>query len=172
MKEFSVPYAMEQMLACRSLVLVAKNTSDGVDKFVLWMLTAFGAGFTYLLGQQRIQFEHLKVAGLLYIAAALVGVVQRGAAMVVANSAKVFEEAERLTDKNTSIDLARFLIIYIDSLSGLKVGAAAWAANRLINGDLVSTGKSLLRLAYWQSAAGLVCAGMLVWAAYVALSNI
>jgi hypothetical protein len=172
MKEFSVPNATEQTLACRSLVLVAKNTSEAVDKFVLWMLTAFGAGFTYLLGQQRIQFEQLKIAGLMYVAAALVGVVQHGVATVVANTARVSEEAEKLTDKNVSVDLARFLIIYMDSLSGFSGAAAAWAANKIITGDLVSTGKMMLRIAYWQSVAGLLSAAILVCAACVALSHI
>lgn len=172
MKEFNFPNGDEQILVCRSLVLVAKNTSSGMNKLTLWMLTAFAAGLTYLIGQDSTRFSSLKAAGLIYLAAAFVGFMQRWLAMLVANCAKVFKESEKLHDGSSSINVARFLIIYIDSLPGLQRTAAAWAATKLMKGDLVSTGRGLYRMVLWQSYFVTICGALVLWAAYVALKAI
>lgn len=172
MREFESTYIAEKMLVCRSLVLVAKNTSSAIDKFTLWMLTAFAAGLTYLIGQDSARFSSLKGAGLIFLAAVLTGILQRWIALIVTNCGKVFKAAQKLVNPNTPIDLARFLIVYLDSLTGFQRAAIAWSAVQIIKGDWVSTGRALYKLTIFQAILATISFALLFQAAYVALKAI
>lgn len=172
MKEFNFPFATEQTGASRSLVAVAQNTSQGMDKFVLWMLTASGAGLTYLLGKDMTRIESFRVAGYIYLAAVSIAIVQRYFAMIVENAAKGFEQGEKIFKEGESADFARFLIIYINSLPRIQQALIAWVAVQMMNGDLVCAGRVLYRLALWQLVLGSLSCGLLLWAAKEALQRV
>jgi hypothetical protein len=125
-----------------------------------------------LLGQPHVPFASLKAVGMLYVAAALIGIFQHYFAMIVANGANTFAEAEKLHDSKTPIDLARFFIIYIDSMSGFQRWGASWAASKFMAGNMVATGKGLMTLAFFQLFLGAVSTGLLFLAAYTALTVI
>lgn len=172
MKEFNFPFAAEQGGACRSLVMVAQNTSQAMDKFVLWMLTASGAGLTYLLGKDMARIENFRVAGYIYLTAVCFAIVQRYLAMIVENGAKGFEHGEKTFKEGENVDFARYLLIYINSLPKLQQAFIAWIAVQMMNGDLVCAGRALYRLARWQLMIGSISCGLLLWAAKEALLKI
>jgi squalene cyclase len=172
MKEFNFPVATEQTGACRSLIMTAQNSSQGMDKFVLWMLTAFGAGLTYLLGKDMARIDNFKVAGFIYLAAVLAAIVQRYLAMLVETGAKGFEQGEKIFKDGDNADFARYLVIYINSLPKLQQTAIAWIAVQMMNGDLVCAGRALYRIALWQIMIGSLGCGLLLWAAIEALQRV
>jgi hypothetical protein len=172
MKEFNFPFATEQAGASRSLIMVAQNTSQGMDKFVLWVLTASGAGLTYLLGKDMARIENFRVAGYIYLAAVAVAIVQRYLAMIVENGVKGFEQGEKTFKEGETADFARYLIIYINSLPKLQQAFIAWVAVQMMNGDLVCAGRALYRLALWQLILGSLSCGLLLWAAKEALQRV
>lgn len=152
--------------------MAAQNVSRGMDKFVLWMLTAFGAGLTYLLGKDLARIDDFKVAGYIYLAAAFVAIGQRYLAMLVETAATGFEQGEKTFKEGSEVDFARFLIIYINSLPSLQRVAIAWAAVQVMNGDLVYAGRALYRFALWQVLLGTASCGLLLWSAANALQRI
>ena len=171
MKEFNFPCAAEQTQTCRSLIVAARNASQGMDKFVLWMITAFGAGLTYLLGKDMTRIESFKIAGFIYLAAVFVTIGQRYLAMLVEIGANAFEQGEKAHKEKDNSDLARFLVIYINSLPKLQQPTIAWVAVQMMNGDLVCAGRGLYRLALWQASIGSLSCGLLLWSAKEALQS-
>lgn len=172
MKEFNFPCVTEQVGTCRSLVMAARNASQGMDKFVLWMLTAFGAGLTYLLGSDMTRIGNFKTAGYIYLAAVLATLVQRYLAMLVESAYKGFKQGENIFKDGGAVDFARYLIIYINSLPKLQQPAIAWIADLMMNGDLVGWGRVLYRIALWQVLLGTLSCGLLLWAGIEALQRI
>lgn len=163
---FNVPHFPEQLLACRSLILSAKNASDSMEKFVQWMLAGFGAGLTFLVAnlsrvQTHLDFQHVKTAGVLFLWAAALGVVQRYLAMMIKTGADAFLEAEKAPAQ--SVDLARYFIIYIGNLSPSLRCAGAWAASNFLRGEITATGRWLSVAAYFQCWLGAVSAALLLW---------
>jgi hypothetical protein len=172
MKQPDIPCAAEQAMTTNSLVMVAANVSEGMDKFVLWMITGFGAGLTYLLGKDLDRIANFKVAGYVYLAAIFFAISQRYLTMLVTASAKGFKEGEKLQKKYPDADFARFLIIYINSLPVLQQPFIAWIASQIVRGDLVSTGRALYRLALFQMLIGSLSCLLLLWTAKEALQRI
>jgi hypothetical protein len=169
MSEFKIPYFNEQILVCRALIVAAKNVSSAMDKFVQWLLAGFAAGLTYILANQRVSFASLRPAILAYLCAVAFGVIQRYLAMVVSIGTQVFQEAEKLHDEKRPVDIARFFILYIDSLPAFNRWAAALSAKRFMKGDVIASGKGLLMFSIWQSILGLATIAMLAVAFYRAL---
>jgi hypothetical protein len=169
MKEFKIPNFNEQILVCRSLIVAAKNASSAMEKFIQWTIAGVAAGLTYLLANQRMSFAELKPAVWAYICAVILGVVQRYLAMIVSIGTQVFQEAEKLHDEKTPVDLARFLILYIEAQPRFSRWAAAGAARHFMKGDVIGTGRRLLILAIWQSVLGLATIAFLTVAFYLAL---
>lgn len=172
MKEFNFPFAAEQTGACRSLIMVAQNTSQGMDKFVLWMLTASGAGLTYLLGKDMAQIENFRAAGYIYLAAVAIAIIQRYLAMIVECGVKGFEQGEKTFKEGESVDFARYLMIYLNSIPKMQQVFIAWVAMQMMHGDLAVAGRALYRLALWQLYLGSLSCALLLWAAKVALQNV
>lgn len=171
MSDFNIPHLTEQLLACRSLVITAKSTSESVDKFVQWMLTGFAAGLTYLLGQHS-PLDKIKLPILMFLAAFGVAIIQKYLAMIVTTGTKAFLEAEKNKNENTNFDIARFFIIYIDSLPVSVGWAAAWSASRFMQGNLTASGRGLLRLAIWQSWLAFICIGLLLYCLYLTAKSV
>lgn len=169
MKEFKIPNFNEQVLVCRSLIVAAKNASSAMEKFVQWVIAGVGAGLTYLLAHQKGAFSDLKPAIWAYICAVILGVIQRYLAMIVSVGTQVFQEAEKLHDEKKPVDLARFLILYIDAQPRFSRWAAAGAATRFMNGNVIGTGRRLLLFAIWQCVLGLVICMFLTGAFYMAI---
>jgi hypothetical protein len=169
MKEFKIPNFNEQILVCRSLIVAAKNASSAMDKFVQWIIAGFAAGLTYLLAQQKVSFADLKPAVLAFICAVVLGGIQRYLAMIVSIGTQVFQEAEKLNDEKRPVDLARFLILYINAQPRFSRWAAAGAARRFMNGDMIGTGRRLLLISIWQCLLGLTTVVLLIIAFYLAL---
>jgi len=172
MSEFQIPHITEQMLASRALVSGARNASEGMDKFVHWVLAGFAAGITYLLGQSQIPFATLRPVASLFLVAALIGVLQRYLAMIVGIGATSFQEGEKLHDNKTPVDVARFFIIYIQALPTLNRWAGAWAAKRFIEGNLTAAAKGIFNMAVIQCFLGFVCTLILLVGFYHAIDNI
>jgi hypothetical protein len=172
MSDFQIPHLNEQILVSRALVLAAKNASEGMDKFIHWMLAGFAAGLTYLLGQSHIPFISLKPIASLFLIAALIGILQRYLAMIVSIGATTFQEGEKLHDNRTPIDIARFFIIYIQSLPVTNRWAAAWAARQFMTGNLTATGKGIMNFAIIQCTLGLACTALLLVGFYQVISSI
>lgn len=166
MKRIEAKFPVEQAVACKVLVAVAKNTSKRVDRFVLWILAAAGAALTYLFGQQKIPLHNLRMLLVIYLAAAVLAAVQRLLALIVTNAAKVFDEVSKYAEGKPNFDLARFLIIYIDSLPGVAGAAAAWSTTKILSGDLLSAGRLLRRLMAVQCLIAFAIFGLFLLATY------
>jgi hypothetical protein len=172
---FNIPNFPEQQLACHGLVVSAKNTSESMQKFVQWMLTGFGAGLTFLLGnldriQPHIAFQHIKMAGTLFLWAAALGVCQRYLAMLIRTGTGAFLDSEKHVAQN--IDIARYFIIYISNLSPSVRCAGAWAAMNFLRGNITDTGKWLFFATYVQCFLGAALTLLLLWALGVIMLNI
>ena len=131
-EKFKIQNFNEQILACRSLIVAAKNVSSAMEKFVQWVFTGVLAGLAYFLAHQKVSFGELQPALFTFIWAGTIGVIQRYLAMMVAIGSQVFQEAEKLDVEKRPIDLARFLIVYIDAQPRFSRWAAAGAARRLM----------------------------------------
>jgi len=169
MKEFRITNFNEQVLVCRSLIVAAKNVSSAMERFIQWVFAGVWVGLAYFLAHQKVSFGELKPAFWTFAAAGVLGVVQRYLAMIVAIGSQVFQEAEKLHDEKRPIDLARFLIVYIEAQPRFSRWAAAGAAKRFMEGNMVGTGRTLLKVSIWQSFLGLGSIALLVLASYLAL---
>ena len=172
MSDFNIPYPAEQFLACRALVVGAKNASDGMERFIHWMLAGFAGALIYLLGQSHIPVESLRPVATLFIVAAFIGVIQRYLAMIVTVGTSTFQEAEKLNDKDTQIDAARFFIVYIEALPAISRWAAAWSARRVLSGNLTSAGRGLANFAIAQCILGFCCTVLLLVGFYQVLDAV
>jgi hypothetical protein len=170
MKEFKIVNFNEQVLACRSLIVAARNVSIAMEKFIQWVFAGVLAGLAYFLAHQKVPFGELKPALWAFVAGGALGVIQRYLAMIVAIGSQVFQEAEKLHDEKRPIDLARFLIVYIQAQPRFSRWAAAGAARRLMAGNIVGTGRTLLKISIWQTFLGLGAIALLVLASLLALS--
>jgi hypothetical protein len=168
----SIPNFAEQFLVTRSLVLVAQKGSASMDKFLLWVLTGFGAGFTYLFGQTAkdgstlTPVSNLNAVWPYFFAAVGVAVICRLLATVVGMSASVFQKAEKLCEPDSTANVYRFFQVYIDSMPDSICWAAARAAQQFLDGDLTSTGKQLFLIARIQFALTWVSMGLLGFGIY------
>jgi len=68
--------------------------------------------------------------------------------------------------------VARFFIIYIESLPAITRWAGAWSARRFMNGNLTAVGKWLLNFALIQCLLGLICTILLFIAFYQVIETI
>lgn len=169
MKQFNITNFNEQVLACRSIIVAARNVSSAMEKFIQWIFAGVAAGLTYFLAHQRVSFGDLKPALWAFIGGVVLGVIQRYLAMLVSIGSQVFQEAEKLHDEKRPIDLARFLIVYIEAQPRFSRWAAAGAARRLMDGNIVGTGRKLLIISIWQTFVGFVAIAFLTLAFYLAL---
>lgn len=172
MKDLNIPYVSEQVVTCRSLVLAAEHSSQAMDKFVLWMLTAFGAGLTYLLGKDLSRVDNFKIAGFIYLSAVFVTILQRYLAMIIETGAKAFKAGEEIWKGNENADFARYLVIYINSVPLFQRTFIAWIGVQMMNGDIVSTGRVFYRMAMAQVYLGSLSCGLLLWSAKEALQHV
>lgn len=175
MSGFKIPYPVEQNVVCQGLVVATESTSSSMQSFVQWMLTGFGAGLTFLLGnadkiQSHVPFTSLQKAGVLFLWAVLFGILQRYLAMLIDAGTRSFKEAAKLPSQN--IDPAQFFIIYISSLPPSVRCAAAWAAKSILSGNLTATGQRLFMACYAQCVLGTISMVFLLWALAVVFLNI
>ena len=157
---FEIPNFAEQRLVTNSLVLVAKHTSASMDKLLVWVLTAFGAGLTYLIGQARSPLSNPQALWPFLASAAVAAVVSRYFATLVSVSTTLFQKAGKV-EAGAQVDIARFLQLYIASIPAIYSWAAAYGARQFMMGNLTATGKLQLRLMMLQSMFGLLTGGLL-----------
>ena len=169
MKQFPIAYPNEQVLACRSLIVAAKNVSSAMEKFIQWFFAGVLAGLAYFLAHQKVPFSELKPAFWALVAGGSLAVIQRYLAMIVAIGSQVFQGAEKLHDERRPIDLARYLIVYIEAQPRFSRWAAARAARRLMDGNIVGTGRTLLNVSIWQTLVGLCAIALFTLASFLAL---
>jgi hypothetical protein len=138
--------------------------ADGV-----WSRTDFLLGNLDKI-QTHVPFESIQKAGLLFLWAAFIGIIQRYLAMLIDTGTTTFQKAAKLPAQD--LNPARFFSIYISSLPPSVRFAGAWAAKNMQKGDLTATGKWLFSACYVQCFLGGILALLLLWALAVILLNV
>lgn len=175
LKIINIPYFSEQRLVGRSLLMSARSASESMEKFVHWMLAGFGGGLIYLLGQtasgksQVLELATLKAVGELFIYALVLGGLQRILAMFVQTMVTAFQEGEKLPD-NSPIDLARFYILYIQTMPASNRWLIAWTARRFIRGHITDSARGVLMVTMAQSVLGFATVVILLRGLYLMLA--
>jgi hypothetical protein len=165
----NINHPVEQALVARTLTIGAKHASESVERYTHWMLAGFGAGFVYLVGQTAFKIPDLRSIALLFAAALLVSLVQRYIAMIVETGVGTAQEIEKLHEAGIQFDIARFLILYIDSTPVISRFAAAWPAEKMLKGDMTAAARGLFYCVMVQSSLAFISSLLLVRAFYLAV---
>jgi hypothetical protein len=99
--EDSAEAILERVIAGRLLLLAARCSSESMDSFSGWMLAGFGGAFALVLANVQsvsalVRPGSLKWGSFWFLAAVLLGVMQKALASIVASSAAAGLEGEAI----------------------------------------------------------------------------
>ena len=100
--------------ALRSLTVSTSNSSQSLDKFATWFLTAFGVGLTFLLTNYKdleplIPVPQIKTAASLFECAVAFGVIQRYLAAIISGIAASARDGYELGKDLSEVDWDEFI---------------------------------------------------------------
>jgi len=161
----------EKLLASSTFALGAGNLSAAIDTFANWLLGGFGAGLALLLAnidkmQGYIATNAIRRAGLLFLAAVIVGTVEKLFALVITTASKGYAAGREMGAGVTGIDLQQY---FKESERAFYFPARWFAARsfrKVAQGDIVALPRALLRAAQIQTWIALAEAGLIIWAIY------
>lgn len=166
-----IPHLQEKVLAGNLLTAGAAKASAALDSFASWLLGGFGAALALVLSSDAalgkyVLEEDLRCAGVLFLWAATLTIVEKYLAAVISGAAETAslaaEAGRRLADDGVEVD---FLVVF-QELQSAVVWPARWfvvrSHEKALRGDFASSGKNFLRCAQAQGLLVLTSAVLLL----------
>jgi hypothetical protein len=166
-----IEFVKEKLLVSDVFAHSAANLSPAIDSFASWILGGFGAGLALLLAnldkvQHFIDVSTIRRAGLLFLAAIVVGIVEKLLALVVTTASRNFAAGRTIGAKFEGIDIQAY---FREAEKGFFIPArwlAARSFKKLLSGDLAAMPRAIIRLAQVQIWIALAEAALIVRAIY------
>lgn len=181
MTDEPIQHLQEKVLAGNLLTSGAGKAAVVIDRFVSWLLAAFGAALALLVGNLADLVSYMPVSTLqhasaLFLIAAGLTVIEKYLASMLIGAAETYAHAvevgKRLADDEIEID---FSIVFRE-LETATLLPMRWFVGRSLakvkDGDFAASGRNFARCAQIQGLLALAVAGLVLWAIGLIVSGL
>lgn len=171
---------LEKIAVNKLLLLMAKHTSNSLNKFSGWLIAGFGAAFALVLTNIEsistfIHITSIRNSISIFLIALFLGVIQKWLNAIINASSTVSEESEEIgknlaeTKENANTD---FLLSEIkNSTFYPSKWMVSWQLNKIQRGDLSAPGRMIGKLSQIQSYLVLFQALLAIYSITIILSG-